>query len=113
MTHPLFNSDSEHYSGRDIQDLEYNLSVIKMLGWIEGNLFKYNRRLGKRSYLKKFVSYEHKKTHLEEIRQKDLKKIKTFKEYEAVITQLIDIGYVETTVGKAFAQENIKYEYWL
>lgn len=93
MIHPLLNSEtSAHYDAQSIPsiyDLEKEMDLIEMLGWCKGNLFKYRRRLGRKATISHFVNDMHKKMHLHEVREKDLKKINTYEDYKAF---LVDLG---------------------
>ena len=65
--HPLINSESSHYQSGGkvaIEEMEKKLTVIKMIGYCEGNIFKYEFRKELKGTL-----------------EADKKKIETFKNY--------------------------------
>jgi len=122
--HPLKNPDSKGHYGNMIEDMEKTSSVASMMGFVENNIEKYRRRLGKKSHLSgvvkdildlHFIDHpgefeQFKEIHLEEVRQSDLKKIETYKAYGDVLKDLLHKGYKGMTVSYALESEGIEYE---
>ena len=75
--HPLINPESSHYQSGGkvaIEEMEKKLTVIKMIGYCEGNIFKYEFRKELKGTL-----------------EADKKKIETFKNY---LKELEDMAYL-------------------
>ena len=97
MKHPLINKNSKHYDTKEkpaIQLLEEMLSVSAMMGWVEGNIFK----------------YEYRKDHKGQ-KESDEEKIATFKAYQDVLKRLLHRGFKSHTVAWALKCEEISFEY--
>ena len=104
MKHPLLNSDSSHYDGDEpeIYKMERVRTIGYMLDATQFNIDKYKSRLGEKSHIKGILKqvlnlyyihrpeqYEQfKKDHIEEIRQSDLKKIGTYRDYRTLLKRL-------------------------
>ena len=127
--HPLKNKTlSPHYDveGKksNIEIMESEMSVAAMVGFIEGNIYKYESRLGRKShisgsikevldlyYVNRPEQYESfKKDHLHSVMMSDLKKIETYKAYKDVLVLLLHKGYAKSVVSYAFKQEGICFE---
>ncbi len=96
--HPLINKkQSPHYDTKDkpaIQQLEEEMSVIEMQGFVYGNIFKYKYR------------QDHKGQ-----KDSDLEKIETYENYYNVIKMLLNKGYHNHKVADALRLEEIVYAY--
>ena len=71
MIHPLLNKESAHYDTDDkpaIYHMEEELSLIEMIGFCSGNIFKYEARLGKKG-----------------CDDADRKKIQTYRDYRVLL----------------------------
>ena len=96
MRHPLKNNNSKHYDNNGksaINELEKKLSVSAMMGFVEGNCFK----------------YEFRKDHKGQ-KASDEEKIKTYKAYGDVLKYLLHKGHKGLTVSHALELEGIVYE---
>ena len=96
MRHPLKNNNSKHYDNNGtsaIDELEKILSVSAMMGYAEGNIFKYEFR----------KEYKGQKASEEE-------KIKTYKAYRDVLADLLHRGHKGVTVSHALELEGIEYD---
>jgi len=95
MTHPLISKElGSHYDSQEkpaIFQLEERLSVRSMIGFCEGNIFK----------------YEYRKKHKGQ-QKADEQKIKTYKAY---IHNLYFKGYKNMVVSFALKSEGLVYEY--
>ena len=123
MNHPLKNSTSTHY-GDTINDMEKILSVAAMIGFCEGNNFKYKDRLGKKSLLNGLILQvvelwykgrdkelkQFKEEHLEQVKRSDLAKIKTYEDYLSVLKVLAHRGHAKLTVSHAYDIEGIVWD---
>ena len=127
MRHPLRNSESSHYDSKEepsIYKIEREYSTAAMMGAVEFNARKYKERLGEKSHIKGTIKealdiyfkdrpeqYEQFiKDHKEEVRQSDIRKMQTYKDYGNVLKDLLHKGYAKMTVSFAMEQENIYYD---
>ena len=95
--HPLINQDSAHYDAKGksaIELLEEQLTVIEMIGFCKGNIFKYKYRA------------EHKGQ-----KDSDIKKIQTYENYLNFLVTLAGIHSKELTVKSIYILENISFRY--
>lgn len=77
MLHPLINKvDSAHYDREDgrsaIEELEKQLTIREMIGFCEGNIFKYKFRMGEKDPT-----------------AKEYRKIKTYENYLKLLHELV------------------------
>ena len=97
MIHPLLNKDSKHYDTDDkpsIYYMEENLSLIEMIGFCSGNIFKYESRLGKKGN-----------------DDADRKKIQTYRDYRELLMKYLDIRTQALPVRYIFDKfEDIEYK---
>lgn len=94
--HPLINPNSQHYDTEEktaIELLEERLSVIKMIGFCEANIFK----------------YEYRKVHKGQ-KEDDEVKIATYENYLQVLCN-IPSHLKNNTVKFAFVQLQVEYRY--
>lgn len=77
--HPLINPDSPHYDKEDgkvaIEELEKELSIREMIGFVKGNIFKYKWRMGAK-----------------DSEQKETRKIETYVAYQNELYGLLPLG---------------------
>ena len=77
-----------------IQELEKRLTVVQMIGWCKGNIFKYEFRKQLKGAL-----------------EADEKKIKTYKDYLDVLTIMKKCDYGLFIVAEAFKQYGVEFRY--
>lgn len=97
QVHPLINKESLHYQNDGkvaIQELEKRLTVVEMIGWCKGNIFKYEFRKQLKGAL-----------------EADEKKIKTYKDYLHVLNMLHTKGFSDEIVLDAFLQYGLEFRY--
>jgi hypothetical protein len=95
--HPLINPKSKHYDtgGKTaIEELEEQLTVIEMMGFIKGNIFK----------------YEYRKAHKGQSVE-DEEKIATYDNYMQIIDECSYSGYAHTIVKDAYKALEINFTY--
>lgn len=95
--HPLLNPNSTHYEDEDkvsIQEMEKEMSVIEMIGYCKGNIFKYEFR-------------KHNKGALEA----DEVKKKTHEAYMAVLKDMSSLRLDKHFVVDALKMTSRKYAY--
>lgn len=99
LLHPLINQKSKHYNTgakTAIEILEEELTVLEMIGFCKGNIFK----------------YEYRKEH-KGAKEDDEYKIYTYKQYLSVLELLI--GYDKSnghlTVKQALSNDDIQFRY--
>lgn len=95
--HPLINENSSHYEDDGkvaIQELEKKLTVIEMLGWCKGNIFKYEFRKELKGAL-----------------EADEVKIGTYKAYLEVLKVLCKNGIDNMTVAESLDLALIRFRY--
>lgn len=95
--HPLINKDSSHYDQGEkpaILELEEQLTIQEMIGFCKANIFKYNYRK------------EHKGQ-----KESDDKKIETYENYLALLTEMKDKIGSSLTVAIGYNVLDINLDY--
>lgn len=96
--HPLINPNSPHYDGDNrksaIEELEEVMTVYKMIGACEFNIFKYEYRKERKG-----------------VKEEDEYKIKTYRDYRQLLIDLeyLDLGFF--TVQKALQMTQREFRY--
>lgn len=96
--HPLINKNSPHYDNEGtnaIAELEKQLNIREMIGFVKGNIFKYNYRKEEKGQIKS-----------------DLEKIKTYEAYLEALHDLLGKNWDETlSVARAWEITGKKWRY--
>ena len=98
--HPLMDEDATHYDAQEeptIQRMEREMTVVEMIGFCKGNIFKYSDRQDFKGQ-----------------KEKDKHKINKYRRYLMTLLGLIpklDEDPISTTVADAFVLCNLKYKY--
>lgn len=98
--HPLMDENSKHYDSKEeptIKRMENEMTVIEMIGFCKGNIFKYTDRQDFKGQKKK-----------------DIHKISHYRAYLMVLLGLITrmtSDPVEATVTQGLKENNLKFKY--